>query len=168
MRLDTPTQLLKHSSPLEASHLNCWGYGMSSWRQAQLWQDAALGLLHPAAAPSLPGRAANPVHMLGLQPAPSPHVHYNWIMLSLTHTDGKTWLCTYSVHASSSRARHSSVWSNSSLLTEIHPPWHGGRLPSLQPAATPPVPHVTRITKDSWLISHQLLHCNATDSFGGI
>lgn len=80
------------------------------------------GFAAPGAAASLPGRAANPVHMLGLQPAPSPHVHFNWIMLSLTHTDGKTRLCTYSVHAYSSRARHSSVWSNSSLLTEIHPP----------------------------------------------
>lgn len=51
----------------------------------------------------------------------------------------------------------------------IHPDTEDVSLLLNQPAATFHIPNAIKITKDSKLISHQLLHqCNTADVFSGI
>lgn len=111
---DSQTQLIKYSSPLETSHLNCWCLKISFWRQDPLWQDATLVLLLHQQHRACQAKQLTSLHA-GLVLAFT--YTKNCIMLSLTYTDGKTLFCMYSIHAYSSWAQHILVLSDSFLPT---------------------------------------------------
>lgn len=136
-----------------------------SWSPAQLWQMprwvCRSGRGTEPARPS-----SSSVHMLSFQPG-SPHLHTLKIPLrSVWHTQmGKHCFA----HTASVLIHHKHgtawFWAMASFWQKyIHPDTEDVLLLSNQPAATFYILNAIKITKDSWLISDQLLHqCNTTD-----
>lgn len=161
---DSQTQLIKYSSPLETSHLNCCCLKNQVLEPSPALTDATLGL--PLRPWHRAGQAKQLISSHAELPAWFPAFTYtkNSITLSLAHTDGKTLLCTHSIHTYSSQAWHSLVLRDGFQQKYIHPDTQDVLLLLNQPAAMFYIPNAIKITKDSWLISDQLLHqCNTTD-----